>query len=164
MSGYAHLRGKSDTNIGHYEDIEVHSNALKTTPVYFYRTKWINETNFNAGTLSDTQVNGTGDAATVGIAEKADGDNNIPYAAAGNYTLSNGTKLEVASGVGKLKSAVGVNHNWPFTTAGNYTLSDAAKLEITGGVCKLVADSNRMVQYHLNESAGSAAAVNSDNG
>lgn len=126
--------------------------------------RWETNTDFDKGTDDDTEVSGTGDPAFVQLLPNANNDDDIPYTTESNYTLSNGTKLEVNAGKANLKTVGGDSQNYPFTTSGNYTF-DSGVVEITGGAAKL--KGNPLAPYawwHLNESTGTNAADSSGNG
>lgn len=96
-----------------------------------FKLVWTTDTSFNKGDLTNTEVSGTGDAAGVQLAEFADNDDDIDYVTAGDYTLSDGAKLEVASNEARLKALSGSSTNWIYTTPGNYTY-DADKILVDG--------------------------------
>jgi hypothetical protein len=127
-----------------------------------FRLRWETHTDFNKGTYTATEVSGTNNAAIVQPSDATDIDDNIPYTTAGNYTLSDSGKLEVADGDARLKSLSGTSNTWPFTTAGNYTY-DSAKIEVTGDIAKLKANPGREIQYHMNESSGTTVSDVSGN-
>jgi len=98
---------------------------------------WHSSTDFNKGTVdSGAEVSGSDDAAVVRLKDKADGTGNFDFTTPADYTLSNGSLVEVASGLARLKLQSGDSADFPFTTSGNYTF-DSGKIEITGGVGKL---------------------------
>jgi len=122
--------------------------------LYGRKTIWDSDTDFNKGTLdSEVEVSGSGDAAVLRLKDKTDNDDDIPYTTAGNYTLSDGAKLEIADGNAQLKAVSGSATDWPFTTPGNYTY-DSAKIDVTGGVTKLKGITSVHAQWHMNESSG----------
>lgn len=127
---------------------------------------WQTDTDWNKGTVPGTmEVSGTGNSAVLTLMEKSDSNSNIPYTTPGNYTLSDGVKVEVASDEARLYSPSGVNQTWPFTTAGNYTY-DATKIEVTGGEAALkrvIPDADIELWCHLNASSGSAVTDSSSN-
>ncbi len=127
------------------------------------RLKWETDTDFNKGTVPSTlEVSGTGDAAVLQTKAKTDNSDNIPFTTAGNYTLSNGSLLEIAAGLARLSVQSGDSADFPFTTASNYTLGTG--VEVTGGVAKLEHDANIVGAWDLNESSGTNAPDTSDNG
>jgi len=122
--------------------------------IYNRKTIWDSATDFNKGTLDSTvEVNGVGDAAVLRLKDKTDNNNNIDYETAGEYTLSDGAKLEVADGNAQLKAISGSTKDWPFTTPGNYTY-DSNKITVSGDKAYLKGVTSVYAQWHLNESSG----------
>lgn len=134
--------------------------------------KWNTDTQFNHKyaygsnpVFTNVEVVGVGSNAKLQLTALSDNSDNISYTDSAKYTLSDNTKLEVAGGVGKLKSVTGVDHNWPFTTPGNYTLNDSTKQEIANGVAKqLGIPYIPYLHTHLNETTGATASDSSGNG
>lgn len=133
--------------------------------------RWGTDTQFNHKyaygsnpVFTNTEVVGAGESAKIQLTALSDNNDAIPYTDSGKYTLSDALKLEVSGGVGKLLSAIGVNHNWPFTTSGNYTLNDSTKQEIADDVAKQIGIPYIPYIYtHLNESSGATASDSSGN-
>lgn len=134
--------------------------------------EWNTDTQFNykytygsSAVFTNTEIVGTGSTATLQLLALSDNSDNIPYSTSGNYTLSDNVKLEIDTGVGKLKSAIGVNHNWAFTNSTNYILNDNTKQEITDDVAKQIGIPYiPYIHTHLNSTAGSTAVDSSGNG
>ena len=125
------------------------------------RVKWETDVDWDKGTIPSTlERSGTGDAAIIRTKEIVDGSGNINYTTAGDYTLSNGSLLEVAGGFGRLKSLSGDSADFPFTTSGNYTFN-SAKIFVSGGVAALVDILTTAGRWHMNESTGSTASDSS---
>jgi len=115
-----------------------------------YKLTWQNPTDWNKGTV------GAGLIVTgnyLQLEEYSDLNNDIPFTTTGNYTLSDGVKIEVTGGVVRLKAISGTENDWPFDLAGNYTY-DPVKIEVIGGVAKLVGTDSIYAQWHMNEAAG----------
>ena len=87
-----------------------------------------------------------------------------PFATAGDYTVSDPSKIEVAGDVARLVPIDGgaQEKNYPFTAPADYTY-DPAKAEITGGVAQLKGIPP-YAHWHLNEPSGSAVWDSSGNG
>ena len=98
--------------------------------------RWDTNIDFNKGAFVDTSVSGVGNAAIVQVDPESDNDDDIPYTTPANYTLSDGTDLEIASGFARLKALTGTDKDWPFTTPANYTYV-GTDVEVTGGVGQL---------------------------
>jgi hypothetical protein len=124
--------------------------------------QWRTNTDFNKATLTNTEVIGTGEDAYVQLEPLTDNDDDIPYTTAGNYTLSDGAKLEVSGDNAQLKAVSGSDTNWPFTTAGNYTY-DSGKIDVTGGVATLKGITGIYAQWHMNESSGTTVSDSGPN-
>jgi len=119
------------------------------------RVCWNTSTDWNKGTIpSELEVSGSGDAAIIRLANKAGGSNNIDFNTGGDYTLSNGSLIEVAAGLARLLVQAGETADFPFTTGANYTF-DSAKIEVTGGVAKLLdqrpTDASFFANYNTDE-------------
>lgn len=110
------------------------------------RLIWTSDVDWNKGSLSNIEVSGTGDAATIRLGELSDNSDNIDFDTPGDYTLSDGTKVEVAAGVARLVSLSGDTSDFPFTTSGNYTF-DSSDVEVTGGVAKLKLQNSAMTFF-----------------
>lgn len=97
---------------------------------------WQSDTDFNKGSYTDTEVDGSGDTAVVQVADITDLDEDIDFETAGDYTLSDGAKVEVSGGQAQLLGTVSNTNDWPYTTPANYTYS-GTDIEVTGGVARL---------------------------
>jgi len=140
-------------------------NPFPVQTISLKQIKWSSDSDFDDGSFSDTERKETGDAAYVQLLENADNDDDIDFEIAGDYTLSDSGKLEVADGIATLKAISGNSKDWAFTTPANYTY-DSDKVEITGGVAQLkrqIVDSYIELHCHLNESSGSVASDSSTN-
>ena len=118
---------------------------------------WQTDTDWNKGSVPGTmEVSGTGNSALLRLAEKSDSNDNITYTTAGNYTLSDGAKLEITADVARLKAITGSSTDYPFTTSGNYTF-DSGVIEVTGGVSKLIGSDDLLVDleayYKMDEAS-----------
>lgn len=137
------------------------NNNIKVTTRVTKKVVWQNGTDFGKGTDTNTEVNGTNDAAVIRLADQTDLDDDFDYETAGDYTLSDGTKLEIDSGEVRLKAQSGDSVNYPYTTVGNYTLSDAGAIQVSGGVAKLIPVSDLLTGaeafWTLNETSGNRA-------
>lgn len=144
-------------------------NNLKVRTQTVKAAIWDTITDFDKGTHTDTEASGTGENQILRPADLVNLDDHFPFTTAGNYTLSDGAKLEITGGKVQHKAVSGNTQTSPFTTPGNYTISDSDKLEITGGVAKLKdsGDSyptNVLGHWKLNESSGPSAADSTGNG
>lgn len=124
---------------------------------------WQNDVDFNKGMLTTVEVDGSDDAAKLQPTNITDLDDDVDYETAGNYTPSDGAKIEVASGAARLKALAGSSTDYPFTTPGNYTLSDATKIQVLDGEA-ILRVTNVIGHWHLNESTGSTVSDDSGNG
>lgn len=165
MSGNANLFAQSDSaNEWSFEPLHSHNNALKTYAITFSKVKWTTATNFNAGTKTDVQTNGTGDTSTIGLTEIADSDNDIPYTTQGNYTLSDSDKLEVSGGDARHKDQrpadatfyasynSDINGNWG---DGDLTGTAVGGASVTDGYLDLDEGDSRYVDYDADLNADS---------
>lgn len=101
------------------------------------RLCWNTNVDWAKGSLASTlEINGTGDAAVIQLKAKTNNDDDIDYETPGDYTLSDGTKVEVTAGLARLKAITGTFTDYPFTTPGNYTYN-GSDIEVTSGVAQL---------------------------
>jgi len=138
-------------------------NPLPILYRFFYKINWTSDTDFNKGSLTDTEIDGTYDDASLQLEDNADNSDDIPFTTPGNY-IYNASEIEFLAGKAQLKSSVTEENDWPFTTPANYTY-DANKTEVTGGVAKLKGNPVApYAWYHLNESSGTVVTDSSGNG
>lgn len=134
------------------------NNPLTVQTIDFRKIKWTSNTDFDAGSLTNIERKEIGDNAYIQLGENADNNDNIDFENSGDYTLSDGTKLEIVDGNIRLKPSSGTSQNYPFTTPANYMVSDVDLIEVTSGVAKLIpiADltTNCESFWKLNETSG----------
>lgn len=137
--------------------------AVATIAVTAQILIWQTITDFNKGTFTNTIAEVSGSNDVVHLDDETDLTDDVDYETAGDYTLSDGTKIEVASGIARLKALSGSDIDFPFTIPSNYTLSDATKIQILGGEAVLRVE-NVVGHWHLNESSGSNVSDDSGKG
>jgi len=138
-------------------------NPLPVLYRFFYKINWTSDTDFNKGSLTDTEIDGTYDDTSLQLEDNDDNSDDVPFTTPSNY-IYNASEIEFLAGKAQLKSSVTEENDWSFTTPANYTY-DANKIEITGGVAKLKGTPVvPYAWYHLNESSGSLASDSSGNG
>jgi len=84
--------------------------------------------------------------------EVTDLDDDIDYETAGEYTLSDGAKVEVSGGEARLKATGGEDSDWPFDTPANYTYV-GADIDVVGGEARLkpqAANTTFIASYRYN--------------
>lgn len=137
-------------------DLINESNPLPVQNITLYNLKYTSDTDFGKGTLLDAEIFDTGDNAYIGLEDYGENDDDIDFSVSGDYTVSDGSKIEVNGGQVRLKSTIGSSINYPFTTPTNYTY-DSNKIEITGRLSQLkrqIDESYLQLHCHLNEGSG----------
>ncbi len=97
---------------------------------------WQTDTDFAKGVHTDTEVDGVDKAAKLQLEDETDLDSNVGYETAGNYTPSDGAKIEVLGGNARLKATGGESSDWPFDTPSNYSYPSSDIL-VNGGQATL---------------------------
>ena len=122
-----------------FEKIITEDNPLPIKQVNKRRLLWEDTTDFNKGTYTDTELNGTGDAVVVRLEEKTNNSDNITYNASSDYTLSDNTKITVDennSNKASLKVLGGEENNWDYNNSSEYTYT-ASDIDVIGGEARL---------------------------
>jgi len=127
--------------------------SLVGTVTSYSQLVWKTATDWNKGALdSEVEISGTGDAAVIRLKALADNNDNIPYTTAGNYTVSDGAKVEVASGLARLKALTGTSTDFSFAASGNYTFL-GTDVEVTGGAARLKSQIDATMTFYANYSS-----------